>query len=478
MPHARARVPFLAVALMGAVLALGACGEDVRTTLDPSAPGRSPVASLQDAAISHAGVDPRPAVEQMAELGARVIRVDLRWDAVALRRPDDPRDPGDPAYDWRQYDRVVQAARASRVRVLFSVWGTPAWAADPDVPASRRFAAWATRPADPEDFGAFGAAAAGRYGPRGVRMWEAWNEPNIPLFLRPQYELVGGSWQATSPQVYGRMLAAFYREVKAVQPEARVAGGVTAPAGDRCPFSCPNAADDRVSPIDFLDGLAQAGNQPPMDVYSHHPYPASPPRETNNPRASYVDLYNLGRLSRAIDRTYLRGRSLWLSEFGFPTVKVPDVGFVVSEDEQAAYLSDAVRRLHAMPRVKLFTWYFLRDSMEWSSGLLDREGRAKPALEAYALPVAPATTGAVPSEHPVDVVGQVRPAAGRTTVTIERRDGDGWAAVGVVPTGPDGSFRARLSASRTAEFRASWEGTTRLGQEAALVSPPFQVTVG
>jgi hypothetical protein len=82
-----------------------------------------------------------------AGLGTRVLRVDLRWDQVARVRPASARSDADPAYDWGVYDRVVEAARRQGVQILFTVWGTPPWAADRTVPASSRFPAYATRPA-------------------------------------------------------------------------------------------------------------------------------------------------------------------------------------------------------------------------------------------------------------------------------------------------------------------------------------------
>jgi hypothetical protein len=348
----------LRLRVLTAALALGAA---LFAGAGSGAAATSPVPSLQDDRLALPSVDPAPRVRLMAELGARVIRVDLRWDLVAPRRPAAPTDPADPAYDWRHYDAVVAAARANRVQVLFTVWGTPAWAADPAVPRGP-YPAVATRPRDPADFGAFGAAVAARYAPRGVHLWEAWNEPNIPLFLRPQYRREGGRWTAVSPSTYSRMLRAFYAAVKSIDRTATIGGAVTAPVGDQCPSSCPDDADGRVTPIAFLRGLAAAGNRPPMDVYSHHPYPITGPRTSTFAGANYVDLYNLGRLRSAIDRTYLRGKRLWLTELGFSTRPVREYPTAFSEPRQAQYLADAYRRLRGDRRVAIVTWFFLQDN--------------------------------------------------------------------------------------------------------------------
>jgi hypothetical protein len=329
---------------------------------------------LQDDQLADRTVNPGPRMARIDGLNARVARVDLRWDLVAARRPARPTSPADPAYDWSHYDRVVDAARARGVRLLFSVWGTPGWAAYP---------AFSTRPERARDAGNFARAAAARYAPRGVTMWEAWNEPNIPLFLRPQYRRAGRSWVADSPRVYAGIAREMYRGIKAVAPRARVAGGVTAPAGDARPQQCAQQPDCRVTPQAFATALGRRGLRPPMDVYSHHPYPITTPRSRNNPRASYVDLYNLGALTRVLDRGYLRGKRLWLTEFGFGTRAVPNYRLAVTPARQSAYLTDAVRRVRANPRVGMFIWYFLQDNPNWASGLYERNGRAKPAAATF-----------------------------------------------------------------------------------------------
>ena len=396
----------------------------------------------------------------MAAMGAELVRVDLRWDLVARRRPARPRDPGDPAYEWRHYDRVVDAARAEGLRVLAAIWGTPAWAADPEVPPSDRFPPWATRPSDPGDLGRFAAAAARRYAPR-VRLWEAWNEPNLPLFLRPQYARRGGRLEAVSPRDYSRMLRSVYREVKRVDPGARVGGGVTAPAGDRCPLRCPTGPDDRVAPLDFARGLAAPGNRPPMDAYSHHPYPLTPPRRETARAASYVDLYNLGRLRRLLGGTYLAGRPLWLSEIGFATAPTREYPLSFGEAEQARLLADAHRRLREVPGVELVTWYPLQDGRAWRSGLLRADGSEKPAADAYRLPAAPEDPDARDPWAPAAVVGQVRAADGPVEVALERRAVGRWLRVSRAATTADGTFRAVAPPPVRGVYRIVSEGPPR-----------------
>ncbi len=44
------------------------------------------------------------------------------------KRPAHPTNPNDPAYSWGAYDNMVRAAAEQKIKVLFSIWGTPAWA--------------------------------------------------------------------------------------------------------------------------------------------------------------------------------------------------------------------------------------------------------------------------------------------------------------------------------------------------------------
>src|SRR5439155_11592849 len=140
------------------------------------------------------------------------------------------------------------------------------------------------------------------------------------------------------------------------------------------------------------------------------------------------------------DATYLRRRPLWITELGFGTRPVPEYRIAFTPGQQAAYISDAYRRMRRNPRVRLFTYFFYQDNPRWSSGLLDVAGHAKPGLAAFEMPLAAATAGPVGVGARVDLLGQVRLAKGATDVTIERRAGSGWVPLAVLATSTDGSY--------------------------------------
>ena len=473
------RVAHLGSFTLCAILAMSAVASAVPTlTVKPA--GRSPIAGIQDDRIAYAS-DPAERVKMLADAGAALIRVDLRWDSVARTRPSVATDPSDPAYDWHQYDVIVSAAATYKVEVLFSVYGTPGWAVDPSVRGmpdyEGRFPDSAIRPLNPLDFGAFGEAAAHRYAPQGVHKWEGWNEPNIALFLQPQYDRVGSRWVPASPKTYTALLKSFYAGVKNADRSALVAGAVTAPAGDRC-AACPlNDPPLRVRPQDFIAALNARSLRPPMDVVSHHPYPLSSPRTTTTPGRNFIDLYNLDVLTAAIDKTYLSRRPLWLTELGFATRAVTEYPIHFSAANQAKYIADAYRRATANRRITLTSYYLLQDHPEWASGVLRQDGTPKPGYQAIGLPFATAT-GVTRFKRGarVTLVGQSRVGRGAHTVVIQRKAGSRWVRLKKLTTSVDGSFRVRLRLTSKIALRATWTGLAPSGAATTRTSPTATLT--
>jgi hypothetical protein len=335
----------------------------------------------------------------LRRLHASVLRVHLNWGGkigVARRRPVDPSDPDDPAYDWRLYDRIVLSAAANRVEVLFTIFGTPPWANGGSPPTrAPRDTAWL------EDFA---YAAATRYSGSfsradgtvlpAVRRWTAWNEPNLRIGLVPQWRRVGHRWIAQSAVDYARICNAIVLGIHTTMlPGEKVACGVTAARGNN------NPRGDRpsVSPRLFLRTMATAGARG-FDAYAHHPYygtpresPTSPP-----PGPSAVTLANIGVLERDLTHLYHRPIPLWLTEYGYQT-NPPDTIFGVPPARQAAYLTEAVAIARRDPRIDMLLWFLLQDERKterWQSGLVTASGRRKPAFAAFqraAIPLLGAT---------------------------------------------------------------------------------------
>jgi hypothetical protein len=324
----------------------------------------------------------------LAALHAQLLRVQLHWGGglgVTTSRPADPTDPADPAYDWSRYDAIVLAAADEGVELVFSIFGTPPWANGGKLPTRAP-----KRAADLEDFS---FAAALRYGgafmrddgtvlPR-VRYWTAWNEPNLPIGLVPQWKRVGGHWVIQSAIDYARICNAVVTGVHGTLiPGERVACGDTAPRGNNAPTS----SRPTTSPLAFLRAMKKAGAAG-FDAYAHHPYPGSP-SETPTTRpisTTAVTFGNLDVLIAEVTRLYAR-KPIWLDEYGYQT-NPPDHGVGVTPAKQAQYLTQSIALARANPRVTMLLWFLVRDESRlagWQSGLETATGIRKPAFAAFA----------------------------------------------------------------------------------------------
>ena len=327
------------------------------------------------------------------QLRVKWLRVTLRWggqNGVARRRPRNPSFPGDRAYNWAPYDRVVLRAKAAGIRIIFSIYGTPGWA--------NGGRGLNRLPNSMPDLEQFAYAAAWRYGGTwrrrdnitlpAVKHWIAWNEPNNPVFLSPQWRREGVNWVMQAPANYRKICEAIYFGVHttALRGE-KVACGVTAPRGNNDPRS----VRPSIAPIAFLRALRRAGLRA-FDAYAHHPYygsrqeaPGSPPRKPTRRSPTPVTLGNIGALTSELGRLYGKGKPLWITEYGYQT-NPPDRAFGVSWAKQARYLTQAVAIARRNPRIQMMLWFLLRDEpvlSGWQSGFLTVRGKKKPAFEAF-----------------------------------------------------------------------------------------------
>jgi putative glycosyl hydrolase len=330
---------------------------------------------------------------QYRALHVGVLRVNLYWGGtlgVAKHRPFDATDPRDAGYDWSIYDRTALYAAAHGLRLLFSITGTPRWANGGGTP---------NRP--PTNFNllrGFAYAAAARYsgtyvGDDGrtlpaVRLWAAWNEPNNPSFLRPQFVRSNGKWVVSSAQTYAKICNAIYSGVHATMFKGeQVACGVTAPRGNNNPSS----GRPSVSPVAFLIAAKRAGMRR-FDAYAHNPYygvptetPTTRPPGTHSGQApTAITLANIDVLIAEVRRLY-GSHPLWITEYGYQT-DPPDSQFGVSWAKQARYLTQAFAVARRNPSIGLMLWFLVRDEPAvagWQSGLITTGGKRKPAFNAF-----------------------------------------------------------------------------------------------
>jgi hypothetical protein len=327
------------------------------------------------------------AFRQLRSLRAGIVRIKIDWSSVARRRPKAPANPADRAYNWTAVDHVVSQAALNKVRVLANIYGTPRWAGRAKNRLPRRLT----------DLRLFAHAAARRYSGTyrvkagenepartlpAVRHWLAWNEPNNPVFLKPQWKLVQGKWRPQSAFDYAKICRAVWTGVHSTRLRGeKVACGATGPRGN----DAPRSSRPSTSPLVFLTWLRRAGLKR-FDAYAHHPYYSSrletPTTVPQSKKA--ITLGNIGVLIRKLDSLYGRKR-LWITEYGYQT-RPPDRLFGVRYSSQAKYVHQAFAVARKTGRIEMLVWFLIRDERRlsgWQSGVVSAAGKRKPAFRAF-----------------------------------------------------------------------------------------------
>lgn len=340
--------------------------------------------------------------------GVGIVRFTLRWDKIARTRPRNPRDPNDPAYRWGRFATVIDALHAHHIPVLLTLWGTPGWANHDQGPAHLPRGG----------LGNFAYAASLRF--PWVHLWTVWNEPNSRQFSKP-----------VSARLYvRRLLNPTYRLLHKASGFNVVAGGVTSPR--RSPVG--------VSPLLFMKNMYR--NHAKLDAYAQNPYPGSPRETPFHDPCGYCHTLTMARLPeiRRLVTRYFGRKPIWLTEYGYQT-NPPDWILGVSRRLQAKYVGEAALRAWQQARVTILIHFLIRDEPGlggWQSGFFTVDGKPKPALRAFGLPLAEISRRG----HRVVLWGQVRPGKGRRRYLLQRWDGHRWVRVGRVRrTNKRGAFR-------------------------------------
>jgi hypothetical protein len=393
------------------------------------------------------------ALDDISRLGADSVRSLVLWSRVApagSRRPqgfDGSNPAAYPAQAWDPYDDLVRGASLRGLGLLLSPsTPIPAWASD-----CRRGVRATTCKPDPKQFGAFVTALGTRYSgtyadenqgggalPRVIR-WSIANEPNQPGWLTPQYERKDGRVVASAAVRYRQLAASAIRALRASGHGGdQVLLGETAPIGR----TSGSLARRQIPPVEFLrklfcldsHGHRLAGADARAHVcaayrrlsvtgFAHHPYqrggsrpPAAAPQASGEIPISAPS--RLRRLLTQAGRAARIPRSLpvYYTEFGFQT-NPPDRLFGVRVALQADYVNQSDWMAYRDSGVRSVAQYKLVDDEQdssFQSGVRFFDGRAKPAYDAYRLPIWVTRSGSN-----VRVYGQVRPAADSTPQEVE-----------------------------------------------------------
>jgi hypothetical protein len=445
----------------------------------------------------------------LSSLGVQRLRISVVWDLVApdpgSRRPPTGFDGGDPAAyatsAWAPYDAIAERAARYGLRLNFNVTGNaPLWAVRP-IRAGNVAHVWypsATK------FGAFvravGERYSGGYTPPGathtlprIDYWSIWNEPNVgssslspqtvrgvevaPRLYRALLDQAWTSLQATGHGrdtiLVGEMASTghadpgatlgmqplrFLRALFCVDSSYRPLAGQAA-AARGCPIAAAASARFRTANPALFDASG----------WSHHPYylvdaPNAPPPSLD---PDWVTLADLGRLETALDRVerrygVTRSLPIYLTEYGLET-NPPRSEFPITLLLQAQYLNQAEFMAWRDPRVRAFNQYLLEDALpgggsavsSFASGLEFADGRPKPSLAAYQLPIwLPVARQS--GSHAIEVWGCVRPAKrfrrpGRVSIQL-----DGQTVKRVHVTNHSGYFEVPVAFPHSGAVRLGW----------------------
>ena len=311
-------------------------------------------------------------MQSAASDGASVVHTTANWASIAATRPANPSSGDDPAYKLADLDELVQSSSQFGLRVMIDITGTPKWANGNKAPN--------TMPKKLSDLTTFARMLATRYnglnGKGYVGLWAVWNEPNLQLFLTPQFS----GKQIVGPANYAKLLKAAYDGIKAANKSALVAAGETSARGRDKPL---NGKSDSVAPATFARLLSlQKGVK--FDAWAHHPYPTGPSLPPmQKVRYPNVTLSTMAQFEADLKKWYKRTVPVWITEYGHETK--PGEPHGVTPATQAKYAQQALAFAKKDQNIQMFIWFTFRDSPgnPWQSGLQLPSGVNKPAYAAF-----------------------------------------------------------------------------------------------
>jgi hypothetical protein len=301
----------------------------------------------------------RRMLARMRAAGVRLIRQTFHWDRIETA-------PG--RYDFAEYDAYVADLARAGMRIL-PILFTP-----PEFRAPRGPERGTYPPERPADMAAFARRLVLRYGPDGdfwhanpdlrprpIRTWQVWNEPNLPVY-----------WPSgPDPAEYTELLTSVAEGIKSADPEAGVVSAGLSESAHGVPFR------------EYVKAMFEAGAGDALDVFALHAFARDAAGSVGAARATADLLEEFGE-----------SPPIWVTEVGWASGGAASP-FTVGERGQADRVRQALGWF-SRSREKLgvlgVIYYSWRDAPVYEggqdffglhTGLLDIEGRPKPALSAY-----------------------------------------------------------------------------------------------
>ncbi|HSE61324.1 MAG TPA: cellulase family glycosylhydrolase [Candidatus Saccharimonadales bacterium] len=276
----------------------------------------------------------------IATIGFGWLRTDFDWWAL---QPENAN-----KWDWYQYDRVVEAAKAHNIKILAVLTRTPPWA------RANGCTDDGCAPASSAAYGKYVKQVVARYAPKGVHTWEIWNEPNLAGFWGPK----------ANAAAYTRFLKEAYAQIKLADPMSQVISGGISSLDDN-----PNSIEQ----LTFLKQMYAAGAKPYFDSLGYHAY--SYPAMPNTVRAwsgwSKISALKPSLRSIMTDNGDVN-KLIWITEFGAPTDGPGGVastqGYVegqqpyhLTEDALSLSAQQAATYVEQSPWMAGMFWYSYKD---------------------------------------------------------------------------------------------------------------------
>src|SRR5580765_4041120 len=198
-----------------------------------AAANRMPIGFFDDVSFRYSS-DRAQNLQDAAATGASVIHTNVNWATIAPTKPANPSNGDDPAYGLSNLDDLVFQSGQYGMRVMINITGTPKWANGNTTPNHL--------PKKLSDLTTFSKMLAtrydGRHGHGSVGLYSVWNEPNLQLFLTPQYS----GKKIVGPANYAKLYKAAYAGIKAGNSLAQVAIGETSARGRDKPLTTASAS--------------------------------------------------------------------------------------------------------------------------------------------------------------------------------------------------------------------------------------------
>ncbi|HEX3905132.1 MAG TPA: hypothetical protein VH853_20020 [Polyangia bacterium] len=411
------------------------------------------------------------------QTGASIIRLNVRWAVVAPKKPPAGFEAANPAavgYEWATLDAAVREATADDLKIFFTVYQAPTWAEGGQRPKNAEPGSWEPSAGA---FGEFAQALAGRYNGTfpdpsdpgsslpAVNYYEAWNEPNLSVYLAPQWD--GGENRGSN--LYRGLLNSFYAGVKRGSPRAKVLAGSLAPFGEE-------PGGTRTRPVLFLRNLLcleggvlrkTACPEPArFDILSDHPIAVGPPTQSATSPLD-VTTPDLGRLTKVLEKAEQTKRALpagkkplWVTEFWYDT-NPPDPNGLSLATQARWYEQDLYLFWKQGAQVAIALQ--LRDSPEgksyaltYQSGAYFLDGSPKPSATAFKFPFVAQRTGPFKA-----AVWGIAPHGGKVRVQAFR--GGSWKTLATLSSkGLGRPFTGEIDLLRFAKLRAVIGGDSSL----------------